>query len=113
MDEFRKLTKLQREGVKELRDQLKGQKKKVNDSGNNTRVSAVELTTVNSRVQALEQAIVAGVANASTASTDTAQDDASALTPSLQPPSGAASQGSVSGYLWNRRNNQGNHPGRN
>ena len=76
-------------------------------------MNAVELTNVDSRVHFLEQSIVAGVANASTATTDTAQDDASALTGTVPGDSGTVSHSSAAGYLRNRRNNQGNQPNRN
>ena len=108
MEEFRKLTKAQRDGVKELRSQLK-QNKNTAATSNNTSVNAVELTTVNDRVRILEQAIVAGVANAGAATTDAAQDDTSVPTSTVTTGTGAASAGTAGGYLRNRRSSQGNN----
>ena len=108
MEEFRKLSKAQRDGVKELRLQLK-KNKNGTTTNNNTTVNAVELTTVNDRVRILEQAIVAGVANAGAATTDAAQDDTSVPTSTVSTGTGAASAGTAGSYLRNRRSSQGSN----
>jgi hypothetical protein len=67
--------------------------------------------SVNNRVRFLEQAIVARVANASAAPTDTARDDASELTGSANMATGSATAGAAGSYLRSRRTNQGNQAG--
>ena len=106
MDEFKKLTKAQREAVKELRSQLKTQRSNNNKPSSN--VNSVGLTSVDNRVRFLEQAIVAGVDNASTATNDNTRDDTSELSGSANTATGSTTEGAAGSYLRNRRSNQGN-----
>ena len=105
-DEFRKLSKTQRDAVKELRAKVK-QKRSAEGNTQQTNVSAVSNTdSMESRMRQLEMAIVAGVANASGASTDTI-DGASTITDDIQTTgTNGANSGAVGSYLRQRRNNQ-------
>ena len=105
-DEFRKLTRAQKDAVKELRMKVK-QKRSADNSTQQTSVAAVSNDgSMESRMRQLERAIVAGVANASGASTDTI-DGTSTITDDIQSNgTGVANSGAAGGYLRQRRNNQ-------
>ena len=104
-DEFRKLTKAQREAVKELRAKVK-EKRTTNSSSNSSTVSAITTdSSMETRMRQLERAMVAGVANASDA-TNEANENTSVVTDGRSDNTGSANAGSVGGYLRQRRNNQ-------
>ena len=105
-DEFRKLTKAQKDGVKELRSKLKD--KRGSDNNSNSNISAATTNTIEQRMSQLEQALVAGVSNAS-ASNEELKEDISVITDNRSNVSGGAASGSAGGYLRQRRNNHGNN----
>ena len=110
-DEFRKLTKTQRDAVKELRNRVKEQRTNNNggnDTNNNTNnVNAVATETLEERIRNMERAVIAGVSNASGATTDSG-DNASSITGNHSVLSNNTGTSSATGYLRQRRNNQ-NH----
>ena len=110
-DEFRKLSKSQRDAVKELRAKVK-EKRITNNTTNTSNVStATTDSSIESRMRQLERAIVAGVANASEATIDT-NDATSTITDNRSDTAGSANAGSVGRYLRQRRNNQSHNGGR-
>ena len=110
-EEFRKLTKAQKDAVKELRTKVK-EKRNAGNATSSSNVSAVTTDdTIESRMRNLERAIVAGVSNASEAPNDVS-DVTSTITDNRSDTVSSANAGSVGGYLRQRRNNQSNNGGR-
>jgi hypothetical protein len=109
-EEFRKLTKNQRDAVKELGNKVKEQRPTNigNNNNNNNNINAVSSTTMEERMRNMERAIVAGVTNATMA--NESNDNTSTITDNQSTNANSTGNTSASGDLRQRRNNQNVRP---
>jgi hypothetical protein len=104
-EEFRKLTKNQRDAVKEPRNKVKEQRPtNTGNNNNNNNINAVSSTTMEERMMNMERAIVTRVSNATM--TNESNNNTSTITDNQSTNANSTGNTSVSGYLRQRRNNQ-------